>query len=216
MPNSNEAKYALIKSDLRSFDTDSETNNSSILNIINSMTGSARAVAEAIIAFSAGDIQTVANLDQQLSQAQPEESWFSEAVKLRVDWRNSVSNPDLQQQFADQAWQILDLAMANENDHDFLAMRIVSAAQAQRKTEVIESTRHYIASLEAQLIAIESDFLNPSKQELDLKANQIEVIKRLFSDAHQQDQASNTDAQSISSNLDELLLRFQRETNSAS
>ncbi len=216
MPNSNEAKYALIKSDLRSFNTDSEANNSSIPDIINSMTGSARAVAEAVIAFSAGDIQTVANLDQQLSQAQPEEPWFSEAVKLRVDWRNSVSNPELQQQFADQAWQILDLAMANENDHDFLAMRIVSAAQAQRKTEVIESTRHYITALEAQLVAIEGDFLKPSKQELNLKTNQIEAINKLFNDASQQNQEFNADIQSISINLDELLLRFQRATDAAS
>lgn len=209
MPDSNEAKYALIKSQLRTLNTSNETAQSQVSEVISSMSGPARGVAEAIIAFSSGDIQSVADLDQQLSQALPGQSWFTAAVKLRVDWRNSVSNPELQQQFSDQAWQILDLAMANEFDHDFYAMRIFSAAQAQRETEVIESTRHYVSSLELQITAIEEGIITPSKQELDLKANQVEVISRLFNDAQQQNDEPDSDIQSIMEDLNDLHRRFQ-------
>ena len=209
MPNSNEAKWALVQPDLRS------TARSSNDEIIDSMTGSARAVAQAVVAFSIGDIQTVANLDEQLSKATPEQSWFAEAVKLRVDWRNSVTNSELRQQFADQAWQILDLAMANENDQNFLAMRIVSAAQAQQKTTVIESSRRYIGILKLQIDAVDAGYLSPTNRELNLKLNQINTISKLFIGASQQDDKAHTQTQTIQNDLNELIEQFQTTINRA-
>jgi hypothetical protein len=140
-------------------------------------------VIEASRAVAQRDLQTVANLDPQLAAAGPADPWFTEAVKLRIDWRSSVSNPDLAKTFSEQAWQILDLAMANRSDHEFLAMRIVAASRAGRQNEVIQSARGYVRAVDFQITAIEDGHVSPGPVELDLKARQIDAVAKLVADA---------------------------------
>ena len=181
MPGSNDVKYALVEPWLRQLGRNQAPED--ITAIADSVTGSARAVIEASRAVAQRDLQSVANLDAQLAAAGPADPWFAEAVKLRIDWRSSVSNPELAKTFSEQAWQILDLAMANRSDHEFLAMRIVAASRAGRPNEVVQSARGYIKAVDFQLTAIEKGYVAPGPQELDLKARQIDAIAKLVADA---------------------------------
>jgi spermidine synthase len=196
MPDNNDAKYAMVEPWLRQLGRDQAPQD--ITAIADSMGGSARAVIEASRAVAQRDLQTVADLDQQLAAAGPADPWFAEAVKLRIDWRSSVSNPELAKMFSEQAWQILDLAMANRSDHEFLAMRIVAASRAGRQNEMIQSTRGYIRAIDIQLAAIEEGYVSPGPQELDLKLGQLAAITKLVADAQDD----------VKAELDRLAQRF--------
>jgi len=133
--------------------------------------------------------------------------WFAEAVKLRIDWRSSVSNPELTKQFSEQAWRILDLAMANRSDHEFLAMRILAASRAGRQNEVIQSARGYIKTVDFQLAGVEEGHISPSAGELDLKIGQLDAITELVATATSAANASTQD--DLKTGLDGLSQRLQ-------
>jgi spermidine synthase len=206
LPDSNSAKYALVEPWLRYLGRDQAPEQISTL--ANSMSGSGRAVIEASRAVAQRNLQAVADLDSQLAAAGPADPWFTEAVKLRIDWRSSVANPELTQQFSEQAWKILDLAMANRSDHEFLAMRLFVASRAGRHNEVVQSARGYIKTVEFQLTGIEEGHVAPSSEELDLKIGQLDAIKGLVANAVS---AANTATQDeLKTGLDDLSMRLQR------
>jgi predicted membrane-bound spermidine synthase len=206
LPNSNLVKYALVEPWLRQLGRLQAPEE--IAAIASSMTGSARAVIEASRAVVQRDLQTVADLDPQLAASGPADPWFAEAVKLRIDWRSSVSNPELTQQFSEQSWKILDLAMANRSDHEFLAMRIFAASRAGRQDEVIQSARGYIKAVDFQLTGVEEGYISPGKTELDLKSRQLRVITDLVATAGDTVKASTQEE--LQTGLDELAQRLQQ------
>jgi hypothetical protein len=191
MPSSNEAKYAMVEPWLRHLGRNQAPEE--IAAIASSMTDSARAVIEASRAVAQRDLQAVADLDPQLAAAGPADPWFTEAVKLRIDWRSSVSNPELTKQFSEQAWRILDLAMANRSDQEFLAMRIFAASRAGRQNEVIQSARGYIKAVDFQLSGVEEGHISPGQEELDLKIGQLDAITKLVATASDAMSASEQD-----------------------
>ena len=214
MPQSNEARYMVVSPWLRSpglFDSVAGgTIPAQVREAANGMSGTGRAVADASQAMVRRDLQSVADLDAALGASGPGDPWYAEAVKLRVDWRSGVSNPGLKQQFADQAWQILDLAMANKADHEFLAMRIASAGQAGRVNEVIESTRAYMKVMEFQLDAVEQGYVVPSSAEMTAKSRQMNAIVRLIEQAAQNAEANAPDNDEILAGLNRLVGRVER------
>jgi len=175
----------------------------------NSMTGSGRAVVEASRAVAQRDLQAVADLDRPLAAAGPADPWFTEAVKLRIDWRSSVSNPELTKQFSEQAWRILDLAMANRNDHEFFAMRIFAASRAERYNEVIQSARSYIKAVDFLLGGIEEGYISPTRAEFDLKLRQVNAIAELVIRASAAVNAATRDE--MQARLEELSKRLAQK-----
>lgn len=204
-PNSNQAKYALVEPWLRQLGRNQAPEE--IVAIANGMSGSARAVIEAAKAVAQRDLQAVADLDQQLAAAGPADPWFTEAVKLRIDWRSSVSNPELTKQFSEQAWRILDLAMANRSDHEFLAMRILAASRAGRHDAVIQSARGYIKTVDFQLTGVEEGYISPGTEELDLKIGQLNAITDLVATASSEANAATQDE--LTAGFDGLSTRLQ-------
>ena len=208
MPESNHAKWGVVKPWLHRLGRGEAPEH--IEAVANGMTGSGRAVVEATQAVAQRDLQAVANLDPQLGAARPADPWFTEAVKLRIDWRSSVTNPGLREEFADQAWQILDLAMANQRDHEFLAMRIVAASQAGRPSEVMESVRGYIDTVDFQLNGVEDGHISPGVAELDLKLNQVRVISGLVDEAAASEEVTSSTRDDIQGGLDSLADRLEQ------
>ena len=126
-----------------------------------------------------------------------------------MDWRNTVANPELKQEFADQAWQILDLAMANEPDSEFFAMRIVSAAEADRANETIQSMRGYIATVDFQLTGVEEGYISPTFVELDLKVTQINAVSKILAELAEGTQIRPSVRADIANRLQALVDRMQ-------
>jgi spermidine synthase len=211
MPQSNEARYVLVSPWIRSpgfFDSQAGAEiPEQVRQAAIGMTGRARAVVEASQAMARRDLQSVADLDAALAASGPGDPWYAEAVKLRVDWRNSVSDPGLREQFADQAWQILDLAMANKTDHEFLAMRVASAGQAGRVNELIESTRAYIRAMNFQFDAVDDGYFSPSSAELAARLRQINAILRLNEQVTQDTDSKVQDSSGIQTRLKTLVER---------
>lgn len=207
MPDNNQVKYALVVPWLKRIEL--EDTPQAIRTIAESMTGGGRAVIEASKAITAKNLQAVADLDRQLGAVGPAAPWFAEAVKLRVDWRSGVSNAELKQEFADQAWQILDLAIANQRDHEFLAMRIVAASQAGRPNEVMESTRGYIDTVDFQLTGAEEGHISPTAAEFDLKLTQVEAITNLVAVSADDVAVSRSTKNDIQTGLAGLAERLQ-------
>jgi hypothetical protein len=166
-------------------------------------------VIEASKAIGIKNLQAVADLDRQLGAAGPADLWFTEAVKLRVDWRSGVSNEELKQDFADQAWQILDLGIANQRDHEFLTMRIGAASQAGRANEVMQSTRGYIDTVDFLLSAVEEGYIFPTAAEFDLKLNQLEAITKLVHVSADNEAVTQSTKRDIQMGLDGLAERLQ-------
>jgi hypothetical protein len=205
MPDSNQAKYAFVEPWLRYLGGDQAPEE--IVAVANSMTGSARAVVEASKAVARKDLQAVADLDRHLAAAVPADPWFSEAVKFRVDWRSSVSNPELTKQLSEQAWRILDLAMANRNDHEFFAMRVFSASRADRHHDVLQSARGYIKAVELVLAGLEEGYIAAPEAELDLKIRQLDAITELV--VRSSAIASVTVRDELKAHLEELAERLR-------
>lgn len=214
MPQSNEARYIVVAPWIRSsglFDSQAdEMIPAHVREAARSMTGRARAVVEASQAMASLDLQRIADLDAALGASGPGDPWYAEAVKLRVDWRNGVSNPGLKEQFADQAWQILDLAMANKNDNEFLAMRIASAGQAGRVNEVIESARAYIRVMDLQFDAVDEGYVSPATVELSAKMRQINAILNLVEQAAQSTESDAQDNSDVQAGLKTLVSRAEQ------
>ncbi len=209
MPNSNSAKYALVEPWLRYIGNNQAPEE--IVAIASSMTGSGRAVVEASRAVAQRDLQAVADLDRPLAAAGPADPWFTEAVKFRVDWRSSVSNPELSKQFSEQAWRILDLAMANRNDHEFFAMRIFAASRAERHNEVVQSARGYIKAVEFLLTGIEEGYISPPAAEFDLKLRQMNALAELV--RRSSDTVSATTRDELEAGLEALSERLTQQKN---
>jgi spermidine synthase len=205
MPDSNQAKYAFVEPWLRYLGGDQAPEE--IVAVANSMTGSARAVVEASKAVARKDLQAVADLDRHLAAAVPADPWFSEAVKFRVDWRSSVSNPELTKQLSEQAWRILDLAMANRNDHEFFAMRVFSASRADRHHDVLQSARGYIKAVELVLAGLEEGYIAAPEAELELKIRQLDAITELV--VRSSAVASVTVRDELKAHLEELAERLR-------
>ena len=231
IPESNYAKYALVQPWLRLLGSseisqesagDQNTNTpgnseiseieavvpEEIIAITESMSGSAKTVMEGVIALNQRDFQQLSDLDVRLSETKPADPWFVESVKLRVDWRNLISDGEQKTAFAEQTRQILDLALATNNDHEFLAMRIAAAASAGREHEIIEIARGYIKLLDFQLAALEQNYLAPAAAELDMKLGQINAISPLV--AQVSDRPGIAEAkQEVQSGLANLVKRMQ-------
>ena len=208
LPESNRAKYALVEPWLRQLDRDEVPEKITV--IANSMTGSGRAVVDASRRLAQRDLQAVADLDLQLAAAGPADPWFSEAVKLRIDWRSGVTNPGLKEEFANQSWQILDLAMANTRDQDFLVMRAFAASQAGRPNEVMESVRGYIDTVDFQLNGVEEGHISPGAAEFDLKLTQAQRVSEMVAEAAESATVRPSTRDDIQTGLNDISDRIKR------
>lgn len=211
MPDNNLVKYAIVQPWLGLLDREDMQSEipEGVFLAAESLTGVGRTVVDAARALSQRNIQKIADLDSELAKATPSDPWYSESVKLRVDWRNFVTNPELKLELADQAWQIIDLATASNNDHHFLAMRIVSAAKSERVNETIQSTRGYIKSLDFDLSAVEKGDILPSYNELDAKLRQVRAIFSLVEGVASIEADRVEITEDIKMNLDSLIERLQ-------
>ena len=208
LPESNRAKYAVVEPWLRQLNSAEVPEEIKV--IANSMTGSGRTVVDASRGLVQRDLQAVADLDSQLAAAGPADPWFSEAVKLRIDWRSGVTNPGLKEEFANQSWQILDLAMANTRDQDFLVMRAFAASQAGRPNEVMQSVRGYIDTVDFQLDGVEEGHISPGVAEFDLKLTQAQRVSEMVIMAAENPTVTTSTREEIQTGLSSVLDRIER------
>lgn len=172
---SNQAKYAIIEPWIPALRLGTAPDH--IVAMAQSLTGPAAAAVVGRVSMGLGDIERVASLDQLLSQSRPTDQWFLESTKLMVEWRSHIANSEGRTDLADQAWQIIDLAIAIEPHPDLYASRVAAAFLADRPEELLETARRMTYVIEHELVRLEEDGLAQDNPVVAFRRGQIEVIE---------------------------------------
>lgn len=171
------------------------------------LTGSAAAVLAARTDALQRDWRAVAALDSSLAQSRPTDTWFVEATKLMVEWRTNLSNIERRTDLADQAWQIIDLAIAVHPVPDLYAFRVSSAYFADQPDEVLETSRRLAYILKTEFDAIDDQERLPEIAILQFRQGQIDAIKRAVVDVSERHMLDETSVQEVVDELSELQKR---------
>ena len=197
---SNQATYALIEPSLDELalgQADEE-----LQKIASELNGSAAAVLAAREAAFKQDWVKVASNDNFLAQSKPTDPWFLEATKLMVEWRNQLARSQQRNDLANEAWQIIDLAIAVHPVPDLYALRVSAAYLADRPNEVIETARRLAYIINAEVERVKED--NRLTEELsNLRLRQVAVIKSAVDDVSKRHEINPQTLREVLSKLDE-------------
>jgi predicted membrane-bound spermidine synthase len=86
----------------------------------------------------------VARADPQLAQIQWEDTWYPEALELRVSWRARVTNPEQARRLAEQSIAMIDRFSIMNPTLQLYAMRAQAGFTLQRPAIVVESVSNYV------------------------------------------------------------------------
>jgi spermidine synthase len=178
-----------------------------VVEIARSLTGPAAAILSGRAAVAQRDWASVAALDALLAQSRPTDRWFVEATRLMVEWRNNVANIERRSDLAEQAWQIIDLAIAVRPVPDLYAARVTSAYFADRPDEVLETARRMTYVIEGELDLLEELDRTPDAAVLQFRRRQIEVIQQAVRDVAERHELSAESVDEVNVRLDELRTR---------
>jgi spermidine synthase len=98
-----------------------------------------KAVLDAARFASKSDWQGVASTDARLAEIPWTDTWYPEAVELRINWRTRVTNPDEKAGFAEQAITLIDRSAIMSPTLGLYGFRMRAGFSAQRPDIVLES-----------------------------------------------------------------------------
>lgn len=199
---SNQARYALVEPWIVSLMQGVAPDH--IVEIAQSLTGSAAAAVAGRVSAGLKDWERVASLDSLLTQSRPTDQWFVEATKLMVEWRSNIANQTGRTDLAEQAWQIIDLAIAIHPHPDLFSSRVVAAYLADRPEEVIETARRMTYVLEGELDRMEEDESSINAATIFFREGQIRVIEEAVADTAVRHSLSNLSVREVRDRLDQL------------
>ena len=179
-PQNNRAIYAMLQPWMDALARDRAP--SHIVELRRSLTGPAAAVMDGMMAVAKQDWRKIAALDPYMQQSQPTDPWFVDATRLMVEWRNNLALSERRPDLADQAWQILDLAIALHPVANLYVIRVTAAYLADRPDEVLETARRMAYILENDLNVMEELRLKNQQGLLRFRQSQIEVILKAIED----------------------------------
>ena len=134
-PASNDAGYLLLRPQLGAVAMGQLSGDMRL--VADQLTGSAAVVIRGWPLVPAQDWQALAALDGELADANISDPWYSEAVRLRAQWRTMTTS---EQQNTD-ALQLLDRALAIQADMELLVLRATAASNLGDSTVLIETGR---------------------------------------------------------------------------
>lgn len=178
-----------------------------IVGLAQSLTDSAAATLIGRAAVLNRDWQRVADLDPYLSQSRPTDPWFLEATKLMVEWRSNVANIEGRTDLAEEAWQIIDLAIAINPNPYLFSSRIAAAFLADRPEEVLETARRMTYVIDSGLDRFEEDGTASDSSALAFSQGQIGVIEQAVQDAARRHDLNPTSVQEVMERLEQLQIK---------
>ena len=149
------------------------------------------------------DWERVASLDSLLIQSRPTDQWFVESTKLMVEWRSNIANQTGRSDLAEQAWQIIDLAIAIHPHPDLFSSRVVAAYLADRPEEVLETARRMTYVIEGELDRIREDESSVNAATISFREGQIRVIEEALTDTAVRHSLSAVSVREVRDRLDQ-------------
>jgi predicted membrane-bound spermidine synthase len=114
-----------------------------IAEVASSLKGLPAGILAAARRAAKGEWLEVAKAEDLLAQVRWSDAWSSEAMELRINWRNQVPNPKFRKQSGDDAIRLIDrLALMNPTP-GLYALRATAGLAAQRPDVVVESISNY-------------------------------------------------------------------------
>lgn len=202
---SNQARYAMIEPWIPNLMLGTAPDH--IAAIAQGLEESAAAVLIGRAAVMNQDWRRVADLDSYLLQSRPTDQWFLEATKLMVEWRSNVANIEGRTDLAEEAWQIIDLAIAINPNPYLFSSRVAAAYLADRPEEVLETVRRMTYVIESQLERFEEEGIASDSSELAFSLGQIGVIELAVQDAANRHDLHPTSVQEVMERLADLKLQ---------
>ena len=149
-PEDQQARYALISPWVTQLLT-KQAVPSYVLEQIKLLEGTGAATLQAISAAKSNDMDSLVKLDSVLARAHPTDLWYGRSVKLRAEWRLRVTTPEFQPRLYNEATQLIDSAIAFEQDQEFLSLRLRSTFLAGDIVSAFETAQRRIYIFETQM-----------------------------------------------------------------
>lgn len=149
-PEDQQARYALISPWVTQL-LSKQAVPSYVLEQIKLLEGTGAATLQAISAAKSNDMDSLVKLDSVLARAHPTDLWYGRSVKLRAEWRLRVTTPEFQPRLYNEATQLIDSAIAFEQDQEFLSLRLRSTFLAGDIVSAFETAQRRIYIFETQM-----------------------------------------------------------------
>ena len=178
-----------------------------ISGVANSLTGPAAAVLAGSAAVAQRDWAAVAAMDSLFAESRPTDRWFVEATRLMVEWRNNIASIERRSDLAEEAWQIIDLAIAVRPAPDLYAARATSAYFADRPEELLETARRLTYVIEAECDLAEEIDRSVDDAVLQFRQGQIQIIEQAVLDVAMRHELNPVSVEEVIARLEELQIR---------
>jgi spermidine synthase len=167
-----QARYLLIKDDLASLNSGVASDEA--VDIAAGLSGPAAAVIEGWGHGAALNYSAIAQLDPVLSRTRITDVWFPEVVRLRAEWRTSVSTD--RERYAFDALRLIDRALVLSPNRDLYLLRVLSAIALDDADLAIESARYIISYVESDLYQIQQGNYSVSTEDIETNLRNIRAI----------------------------------------
>ncbi len=151
-PSNEQARYLLIRDQLASLNTDAATEESRL--IASQLPETAAAVVEGWGYGAAQNYPAMAQLDPVLNRTRITDLWYPETVRLRAEWRTSVSSD--RERFAFDALRLIDRAVVISPSRDLFLLRLLAGIALEDGDLAIESARYVISYVDVDLSFLQS------------------------------------------------------------
>ncbi len=142
---------------------------------------------------------------------QPEDQWYLRAAKLRSDWRINAINSGESGSLGAEALEIIDEAIALQQDIDFYGMRMAAAYFAEDYNASVETARRMIWMMSANLtLRAESGGEPLSQREIGALVVRARSIREGLSAIREEDRVPAYKLDSLEEQIERVLRELER------
>jgi spermidine synthase len=135
------------------------------------------ALVEAVRHAIKGEWQDIAALDSTLSQARWTDSWYTECLLMRVDWRLHVVNPQARASLANDALLLIEELVLTQPTITLLHLRARAAIVADRPDIELESINGFVEAVGNGLNGFTAQDLAQLSGNLDTVVKELERLR---------------------------------------
>jgi tetratricopeptide (TPR) repeat protein len=171
-PGNDQARYLLIRDQLGLLNSDAASTESQM--IASQLPETAAAVVEGWGYGGSQNYPAMAQLDPVLNRTRITDAWYPEAVRLRAEWRTSVSTD--RERFAFDALRLIDRAVVISPSRDLFLLRLLAGIALNDGDVAVESARYVVAYVDNEFAAIQSRGGTMSSGDLAVNLRNVNAI----------------------------------------
>ncbi len=171
-PSNDQARYLLIRDQLALLNTDSASEESRL--IASQLPETATAVVEGWGYGASQNYPAMAQLDPVLNRTRITDIWYADTVRLRAEWRTSVSSD--RERFAFDALRLIDRAVVISPSRDLFLLRLLAAIALNDGDVAVESARYVLSYVDNDMAILRSRGATMSNAELSVNLRNVNAL----------------------------------------